>query len=406
MKVWSSVELPEISGVGSVPMLRDVASNSTFDPVKNGKASIYVCGITPYDSTHMGHAATYVNFDLLKRVWLDAGYSVEHIQNVTDIDDPLFERAAKLGKPWKEIASKEMLRYSDDMVALRVLPPSSYATITEEFDYIVGVVQELLEANIAYYVEDDIYFDISKSDKLGYVSHFNNDEMKHLFSARGGDPERQGKRNLLDPILWKKVDGDDGFESALGRGRPGWHIECVAIANKYASLPLSVKAGGSDLIFPHHDMCQVQCDSWLKVNLANAYLYAGMVYYQGHKMSKSLGNLVFVSELVASGVDPMAIRLTILTNHYSQEWEWTDQLLGEAELRLNLWRSALALESTADSALLLASLRSCLADDLDTPKAIAAIDRWAKDSLKGEGKTLGGAGLAARAIDKILGIAL
>ena len=398
--------MPEISGNGIVPMLRDVATNTSFDPVLNGDASIYVCGITPYDSTHMGHAATYVNFDLLKRVWLDAGYRVNHIQNVTDIDDPLFERAEKIGVPWNVIATREMTRFSDDMVALRVLPPNSYATITEEFDYIVEVVKELLEMNIAYYVDQDIYFDITKSDRLGFVSHFNADEMKHLFSARGGDPDLVGKRNVLDPLLWKSAPGNDGFNSELGKGRPGWHIECVAIAKKYGNLPLSVKAGGSDLIFPHHDMCQVQCDSWLGVSLANSYLYAGMVYFQGHKMSKSLGNLVFVSELIAKGVDPMAIRLAIITNHYSDEWEWTDELLQKATNRLNLWRSALALETTMDSGTLVDSIRNSLSKDLNTPEVIDAIDAWASKSVSGLGNSFGGAGLAARAIDKILGIAL
>ncbi len=406
MKVWSSVELPEITGLGTIPNLKDQASGQLINPVDGKNASIYVCGITPYDSTHMGHAATYVNFDLLKRVWLDAGLSVNHIQNVTDIDDPLFERAEKIGIPWNEIAAREMTRFADDMVALRVLPPTSYATITEEFNFIVEVIEEFLGMNVAYYVDTDVYFDISKSDKLGFVSHFNADEMKHLFSARGGDPDREGKRNPLDPLLWKQALGDDGFESKLGKGRPGWHIECVAIAKKFANLPLSVKAGGSDLIFPHHDMCQVQCDSWLDRDLANAYLYAGMVYYQGHKMSKSLGNLVFVSELLASGVDPMAIRLVILTNHYSDEWEWTLELLENAERRLDLWRSALALETTSDSVQLLQDIRMHLSDDLDMPAVIESIDAWAYASIKGQGQVFAGAGLAARTIDKLLGIAL
>lgn len=406
MKTWSTVNLPEIPGIGNIPVLKDVASGEFLNPVDGQNASIYVCGITPYDSTHMGHAATYVNFDLLKRVWLDAGLSVQHVQNVTDIDDPLFERANKLGIAWNEIAAREMKRYSDDMVALRVLPPNIYATITEEFDYIVEVIEQLLELKVAYRVDEDIYFDISQSEKLGLVSHFNADEMKHLFAARGGDPDRVGKRNVLDPLLWKHSKNEDGFESNLGKGRPGWHIECVAIAKKYGTLPLSVKAGGSDLVFPHHDMCQAQCDAWLHTSLANSYLYSGMVYFQGQKMSKSLGNLVFVSELVSSEVDPMAIRLTILSNHYSEEWEWTSKLLDEATERLELWKTALALETTSDSNELLYEIRQHLAHDLNTPATIAAIDRWALNSINGKGKDFAGAGLAARAIDKILGIAL
>ena len=406
MKSWSSVALPEIPGAGIAPLLSDVASGEMFNPVVDCQASIYVCGITPYDSTHIGHAATYVNFDLLKRVWLDAGYFVNHVQNVTDIDDPLFERAAKIGVPWQEIANREIKRYADDMVALRVFPPDHYATITEEFSTIVKAIQEMLKMDIAYVLENDIYFDISASSKLGFVSHFNFDEMKHLFAARGGDPERANKRNVLDPLLWKQCLGEDGFDSELGKGRPGWHVECVAIANKFSSLPLSVKAGGSDLIFPHHDMCQTQCNSWLHANLANSYIYAGMVYYQGEKMSKSLGNLVFVSDLLAAGVDPMAIRLTILTNHYSQEWHWSDELLAKSNNRLNNWREALALENTVEPEDLLLSIRTFLANDLDTPSAISAIDSWASQTLQGKGSTHGGAGLVGRTLDKLFGIAL
>lgn len=406
MKTWSSVSLPKVSGTGQPPLLIDFASSKKLNPVKENQASIYVCGITPYDSTHMGHAATYVNFDLLKRVWLDSGINVTHIQNVTDIDDPLFERAQKTGVHWQKIADRETKRYADDMVALRVLPPDHYATISEEFNYIVDAVSEMLAMGIAYHLDNDIYFDLSKTDKLGDISHFNIDEMKHLFAARGGDPERPNKRNVLDPLLWKSAAGEDGFESKLGKGRPGWHIECVAIARKFANLPLSVKAGGSDLVFPHHDMCHAQCSAWLKKDLASAFLYAGMVYYQGQKMSKSLGNLVFVSDLVSSGADPMAIRLTILSNHYSDEWHWSDDLLKESQDRLDRWREALALETTADSLRLVSQIRTALSEDLNSPKAISAIDEWATQSLAQTGTDFGGAGQVSRAVDSILGIAL
>ena len=406
MKVWSSVAISKLPGAGKAPLLRDAATGQFIDPVVGQEASIYVCGITPYDSTHMGHAATYVNFDLLKRVWLDAGYTVNHVQNITDIDDPLFERASATGQNWLDIANQEVTKFSDDMSALKVLPPNSYASISEEFDYIVASVEELLELDAAYYVENDIYFDVSKTNALGELSHFNIDEMKHLFAARGGDPSRIGKRNVLDPLLWKKVDGDDGFQSKLGKGRPGWHIECVAIAKKYAKLPLSVKAGGNDLIFPHHEMCRVQCAAWQNISLANAYLYAGMVYYQGEKMSKSLGNLVFVSDLVKSGIDPMAIRLTILSNHYSQEWEWTNDLLEKANQRLNLWKMALAQNQTEESDQLLEGVRNALSVDLNTTEAFNLIDEWAQKSLLNKGNSTTGAGLVSRLLDSLFGIAL
>lgn len=406
MKTWPSVAIAKLPGIGPDPLLRDTATGNLMNPVIDKNASIYVCGITPYDSTHMGHAATYVNFDLLKRVWLDAGYSVNHVQNVTDIDDPLFERANATGKNWQGIASREIIKFADDMSALRVLPPDHYASITEEFHTIIEAVNELLQQGFAYKVEDDIYFDTAQSNALGELSHFNADEMKHIFAARGGDPSRPNKRNVLDPLLWKKVDGEDGFDSILGKGRPGWHIECVAIANEFAKLPLSVKAGGNDLIFPHHEMCRIQCQSWTEKPLANAYLYAGMVYYQGEKMSKSLGNLIFVSELVQSGVDPMAIRLTILSNHYSQEWEWASELLDAANARLAKWKKALAQNQCCESDQLLEEVRTVLANDLDTISALRLIDNWAEESLAGKGDSNTAAGLVNRLLDTLFGIAL
>ena len=406
MKTWASVSTAKLPGQGRAPLLKDAATNQLINPVVDGQASIYVCGITPYDSTHMGHAATYVNFDLLKRVWIDAGYSVNHVQNITDIDDPLFERAVATGQNWRDIANREVTKFSDDMAALRVLPPNAYATITEEFDTIIDAVQQLLDKDAAYFVDEDIYFDVSKNSQLGELSHFNTDEMKHLFAARGGDPSRPNKRNVLDPLLWKKISGEDGFESKLGKGRPGWHIECVAIAEKFAKLPLSVKAGGNDLIFPHHEMCRVQCSSWLNKPLANAYLYAGMVYYQGEKMSKSLGNLVFVSELVKAGVDPMAIRIAILSNHYSQEWEWTESRLQAATARLNRWKDALSQNQTIDSDGLLREVREVLVNDLDTISAFNLVDNWAEQSLLGKGSSSTAAGLVSRMLDSLFGIAV
>lgn len=406
MKIWSPVHSPQLPGSSPRPLLKDQASGKVFDPVDGSNASIYVCGITPYDSTHMGHAATYVNFDLLKRVWLDAGLTVNHVQNVTDIDDPLFERAEKIGVPWDEIARRECARFADDMVSLRVMPPNHYASISEQFENIVNAIEDLQANGSAYFVDNDIYFDITQKNRVGRVSHFNEDEMKHLFAARGGDPTRLGKRNPLDPLLWKSVDGELGFNSALGRGRPGWHIECVAIAKEFSTLPLSVKAGGSDLIFPHHDMCQAECYEWQGTELANAYLYAGMVYYQGHKMSKSLGNLVFISDLLAKGIDPMAIRLSILSNHYSAEWHWSDELLLQANNRLSIWREALAFELTASSSGLLEAVRTALSNDLDSPAALKLIDVWAAETLAGKGTEFAGAGLVSRMLDKIFGIAV
>ena len=269
---------------------------------------MYVCGITPYDATHLGHAATYVAFDVLNRVWRDAGHCVEYVQNVTDIDDPLLERAVANGQDWRKLADEETETFRDDMAALRVVPPHFYIGAVESIPAIVADIQQLQRDGCVYSVDEDLYFDLSRQPRFGSVANLSYADMLTLFAERGGDPDRPGKRQPLDPLLWQAARPDEPcWDTELGHGRPGWHIECTAIASEYLGQPFDVQGGGSDLAFPHHEMSaaigEASEEGW---PFARRYVHTGMVGYQGHKMSKSLGNLVLVRELRAAGADPMA----------------------------------------------------------------------------------------------------
>lgn len=386
--------------------------------------SMYVCGITPYDATHLGHAATYVAFDLLNRVWRDAGSTVAYVQNTTDVDDPLLERADATGVDWRTLAKEQIALFQRDMEALNVLPPDHYVGAVESIPWIVPEVERLLEEGLAYQLagsegepDGDVYYDVTEATRradtpeawrLGQVSHLTVAEMIEVFGERGGDPERPGKHSPLDPILWREARlGEPRWDGGtLGRGRPGWHIECTVIAQRFLPAPFTVQGGGSDLQFPHHEMGAGHAWSLHKVPLARHFAHTGMVGLDGQKMSKSLGNLVLVSKLRAAGEAPEAIRLTILANHYRSDWEWTPELFEIAKARLNRWREAVPRAALGSAELLIAEIRGALADDLDAPRALAAVDKWADDALAGsEGEASDGE-LVAAAVDALLGVHL
>lgn len=378
-------------------------------PVMPGEpASLYVCGITPYDSTHMGHASTYLAFDLLQRAWRDGGCEVTYVQNVTDIDDPLLERAALISEDWQTIAAREVVRFSDDMTSLRVLAPDHYVTVTEHMKGIIEWIDQLMKFDAAYSLDGDVYFDVSKSAVFGQVSSLDNLTMENIFAERGGDPKRVGKRNPLDALLWLAArPGEPSWDAHFGAGRPGWHIECVAIAVDYLGGTVTVQGGGKDLIFPHHEMCNAQAVASGNVEqFAKSYVHAGMVALDGEKMSKSRGNLVFISALRDQGIDPMVIRLAIISHKYCTDWEWTNQDLVDAETRIAKWSTALAFIGGADALEVLAQMRSALSNDLDTPAAIEAVDSWAQQTIAGNQQDPTAQGIVARALDSLLGIAL
>ncbi len=366
---------------------------------------MYVCGITPYDATHIGHAATYVLFDTIHRFWLATGRTVQYVQNVTDVDDPLLERAARDGVDWRQLAEFEIQRFRDDMVALRVLPPTHLVGAVETVDLAAQRVAELRDAGAAYLVDEDLYFSVSSAARFGSVSHLSDPDMLEKSRARGGDPERAGKRNPLDPLLWQAPRvGEPSWGSELGPGRPGWHIECAAIALDLLGPGFDVQGGGRDLVFPHHEMSAAEGEVLEGWPFARAYVHAPMVSYEGAKMSKSLGNLVFVSRLREAGTEPMAVRLAILAQSYREDWAWSAQLLDEATARLRRWRTALSRPTGPDAGRAVDELVQALADDLDTVRALTIVDGWAREQELRGGDDPGGPGLMSRAIDALLGV--
>ena len=402
MQPWAQVEIPRLSHPSGAPVIYDSRSQSMRELATNRTGTIYVCGITPYDATHMGHAATYVAFDTLIRIWRASGVEVNYTQNITDVDDPLIERALKTGKNWQDIAVEQIALFQSDMIALRVIPPQNYVGVVEAIELIEQSVVSLVAKGVAYQVEDDIYYDMSVSDMLGEVSHLTPDEMSSIFAQRGGDPDRLGKRNPLDPMLWRGRSGSDPYwPSTLGEGRPGWHIECSAIATHYLGAQIDVQGGGSDLKFPHHEMSAAHAQSLTGVSpFATNFMHAGMVALDGEKMSKSLGNLVFISKLRASGTDPMAIRLTLLAHHYRSDWEWFADELAHATTKLESWRKAFSQSNGAKN--VVQQIANALQHDLDTPAAIAIIDNWVAQTLSGD--TSEPTNVMAGAVDALLGI--
>ncbi|WP_440066116.1 cysteine--1-D-myo-inosityl 2-amino-2-deoxy-alpha-D-glucopyranoside ligase [Streptosporangium sp. OZ121] len=407
MRSWSEPKVPRLPGAGVPLRLFDTAAREV-GPTRPGRtARMYVCGITPYDATHLGHANTYLAFDLVNRAWRDAGHEVHFTQNATDVDDPLLERAGQTGVDWRDLAEREIELFRTDMEALRILPPRDYVAVTEAIDQVADLIVSLRDKGATYVLDGDVYFDVAAAPKFGAVSGYSEERMLALFGERGGDPDRQGKKHPLDWLLWRaERPGEPSWPSPFGRGRPGWHIECTAIALANLSSGFDVAGGGSDLIFPHHECGahegHVACGEW---PFARAYVHAGMVALDGEKMSKSKGNLVFVSRL-REETDPMAIRLALLAHHYRSDWEWTSEQLGSAEVRLARWRSAAGLQTGPDAGVVLERVRARMADDLDAPGALAVVDDWAERALSEGGSDPDAPVLVRETVDALLGVAL
>jgi L-cysteine:1D-myo-inositol 2-amino-2-deoxy-alpha-D-glucopyranoside ligase len=391
MRAWPSPSVPDVSGDGLGPApelaLFD-ARNGVVRPTQPGAvARLYVCGITPYDATHLGHLATCSTFDLVIRAWRAAGHRVRYVQNVTDVDDPLLERARETGEDWASLAERETELFREDMAAHSVIPPDVFAGAVESIPVIVELIAQLVARGAVYDVDGDLYYSVSADPGFAAVSNLSREEMLPLFAEHGGDPDRPGKRDPLDPLVWKRQrDGDPGWDSPFGKGRPGWHVECSAIARTHLGPAFDLQGGGSDLVFPHHEMSAGHAQAVDPEHVfAHRYAHQGMVGFEGHKMSKSRGNLVLVSSLRAAGVDPRTIRLALHSHHYRSDWEWTDSWLDDAAKRLARWVDAVAVDSDgADETRAAArELRAALADDLDTPRALEIVDEWAKRSSVG-----------------------
>jgi L-cysteine:1D-myo-inositol 2-amino-2-deoxy-alpha-D-glucopyranoside ligase len=359
-----------VGGLGSM-MLYDTARAAVvpFEPAPI--VTMYTCGITPYDAAHLGHASTYLTYDVLQRRLRDRGHETQCVRNVTDVDDDILRKARELGVHYLDLAAEEMARFDADMKALGLLPAFSEPRATSAIPDILGFIGMVLESGHAYQAGGGVYFSVSSFDRFGQVSHLDRGTMLRLAAENGGNPDDPNKRDPLDFVLWQPSAPDEpAWDSLWGRGRPGWHIECSALAMRELGLTIDLHGGGTDLIFPHHECEAAQSEAVTGESFVRHWMHVGLVRLGGTKMSKSLGNLVFVSDLLKEWEGP-AIRMAVLRHHYRTSWDWTDDLPVEAAERLDRWREA----GPGDAAL--EEVRTALDDDLDVPRAIAAIDEAA-----------------------------
>jgi L-cysteine:1D-myo-inositol 2-amino-2-deoxy-alpha-D-glucopyranoside ligase len=359
-----------------------------FEP--NDHVLMYTCGITPYDATHLGHAATFISYDVLQRRLIDAGHTVKCVRNVTDVDDPLFAKARELGVHYLDLAAGEEARFERDMLALNALPVASTPRASSAIPDIRGFIGMVLDRGFAYEAGGGVYFDVTKFESFGSVSHYTEAEMLELAKERGGQVDDPHKRHPLDFVLWiPSADDEPSWDTMWGPGRPGWHIECSALALRELGTTIDLHGGGTDLIFPHHECERAQSEAATGEPFVRHWMHTALIAKDGEKMSKSLGNLVFVDKLRTEW-DPMAIRLGLIEHHYRIEWEWDEELMPRNADRLRRWRQA----ADGGSSDLIDVVRERLDDDLDTPGAVAAIDAGAAN------------GRATRAVAELLGVQL
>ena len=407
MNSWPKPFVPSLINHDFPPLNIKDSSAGLIQFEKSEDFRMYVCGITPYDATHLGHAATYLAFDLIYRYQFLSGKNIKFVENITDIDDPLLERANRDKVDWSALADSQINLFKSDMSALRVIPPEHFIKVTESLTIIEEFIKRLAKNGYLYEIENDYYFAVEQflADLPIPV-----DEAVKVFSERGGDPHRVGKKHPLDPLVWSAhVGNEPGWESSFGFGRPGWHVECTAIACHYLDKDennpiVSLQGGGSDLIFPHHFMSAQIIQAAYGREFSESFVHAAMISLDGEKMSKSKGNLVFVSKLLESGIDPMILRWALLRGHFQQDRAWSNELLEISTKEVELVRSALAQSEVADTKNVINSLIQDISNNLDTPSALDRLTKWA--NLSQSNPTVNQSGLMARAVDSLLGLAL
>jgi len=354
-------------------LLHDTARQGVvpFDPPPH--VLMYTCGITPYDATHAGHAATFLAYDVLQRRLIDRGHTVTCVRNVTDVDDPLFAKARQLGIHYLDLAAGEEARFEADMEALNALPVSSTPRASSAIPDIRGFIGMVLDRGHAYQAGGAVYFDVSSFSSFGSVSHLSTEEMMARARDGGGDVDNPDKRHPLDFVLWQPSAPDEpSWDTLWGPGRPGWHIECSALALRELGTTIDLHGGGADLVFPHHESERAQSEAATGEPFVRHWMHTALIGKDGAKMSKSLGNLVFVDELRKEW-DPMAIRIALTSNHYRTPWEWDDEVMVRAHARLEAWRAA----TGGRPGPVVEDVRDRLDEDLDTPGAFATIDEVA-----------------------------
>lgn len=374
--------------------------------------TLYVCGITPYDTTHIGHCFTYTSFDVLLRYLRYQGHDVRYVQNVTDIDDDILRKADEVDDDWQEVGNRWTAHYIEDMQALNVLPPQKFPRATDVIEEIVDVVETLLERGYAYEVEGNVYFQIDKWDDFGRLSRIPRQEMLAVANERGNHPDDPHKRDPLDFVLWQaQAPGEPAWESPWGAGRPGWHIECSTMATTYLGETIDIHGGGADLIFPHHECEIAQAEGATgREPFVRYWLHTAMVRSKGEKMSKSLGNLIMVRDLLERGINADALRVFMHMHHYRIPWQFDEEELRTAVDQAQLLRRAVALEGGSGDALnprgIINTFNTAMCDDLDTPTALAALQQYAKEivSAASAGRDVSKAQQSLSTLGAILGL--
>ena len=358
------------------------------DVPASGPVNIYVCGITPYDSTHLGHVATFLTYDVLARRLDDLGRNVMLVRNITDVDDPILGRVKQLGVDYWTLVEAEIAQFSADMKALDALPALAEPRVSHALPEVITAVQELVRSGCAYTLGDVVYFDVSRAPKFGEISCYSMDYMLHLARERGGDPDRPGKRNRLDFILWQPSrPGEPEYESPFGTGRPGWHIGCSVMSREAFGSRVDIHGGGTDLIFPHHECEQAQNDCLAGGTSVGLWVHTAPVAYRGEKMSKSLGNIVLARDLLKAA-DPRAVRLAVLRRyHHRHGCEWRDEDLYAGVELLTKLRLAVRRPSGPDPRPFAQEVRERLDDDLDVPGAVRLIERLTDATLEDGGSS-------------------
>jgi len=378
--------------------------------VRNGKVGIYVCGITPYDTTHLGHAFTYVFFDVVVRYFRNQGLNVQYIQNLTDVDDDILRKASQLGKDWREVVKENTRRFLEDMRWLNNLPPDVYPRATDHMNDIVRIVKGLVAKGYGYEKGGNVYFSLDSNGSYGKLSKLSREEMLPIANERGNHPDDPNKKVPLDFVLWQAgKPGEPSWKSPWGDGRPGWHIECTAMSTKYLGETVDIHGGGGDLVFPHHESSIAQSECFTGKPFVRYWMHTGMVRFNGEKMSKSLSNLVFIRD-VQNVLGPNEVRLRLLTHHYRSQWEFTGWKIEKFKEMTGLFKAAWQAESDIGEAFDYSSHEKAffeaMDDDFDTPKAIEAILELAGGIKESSGRDLSGAKAFLNRAFNILGLVM
>jgi L-cysteine:1D-myo-inositol 2-amino-2-deoxy-alpha-D-glucopyranoside ligase len=383
-----------------------------FTP-RDDTVGLYVCGITPYDTTHIGHAFTFLTFDILVRVMRQKGWDVTYVQNVTDIDDDILRKAKEVGLTWKQLGDRETARYLKDMRDLNWLEPDHYVRATDHIPEMLEITQALIDKGHAYESGGNVYFSVSSDPEFGRLSHIPRDQMLPIANQRGNTPDDPSKRDPLDFVLWQKsVEDEPSWDSPYGSGRPGWHVECSAMASRYLGPSIDIHGGGADLIFPHHEAEVAQSENAFGVEpFARTWVHVAMVGYNGEKMSKSLGNLVLVRDALKD-YSADAIRLYLFSNHYRSPWIYEDAELERwARVADDLIEAAefpaYGIEEELDVGNLRDRFFNALDDDLNTPIAIEALQEVGTSILEApEEDDVRDAQRTLRELSDVLGLSL